>query len=133
MEDTRDLLVRKASLASALASYFSDSSAKSEVEQDETSHCAVLMCGHGFTVVGSSIEECVLRAIYTAENAAIQTTSLVTSAAYYNRSHKAKVVQYLRPDELGPATSMTKWSSLRPWNLWLREVESAGFYVNNAA
>jgi hypothetical protein len=25
------------------------------------------MCGHGFTVVGSSIEECAFRAVYTAE------------------------------------------------------------------
>jgi ribulose-5-phosphate 4-epimerase/fuculose-1-phosphate aldolase len=131
--DVRDLLVRNVNLAAALASYFSDSSSNGESNQEEISHSAVLMRGHGFTVVGSSIEECVLRAVYTAENAAVQTTSLTTNAAYYNGSHTANEVQYLRPDELGPATNMTKWSSMRPWNLWLREVELAGLYVNNAA
>ena len=90
------------------------------------------MRGHGFTVVGSSIEECVLRAVYTAENATVQTTSLMTSAAYYGASHWGGL-QYLRPDELGPATSMTEWSSMRPWNLWLREVELAELYENHAA
>lgn len=91
------------------------------------------MRGHGFTVVGSSIEESVLRAVYTAENAAIQTTSLITNSAHFGGPSKAHEVQYLRPEELGPTTQMTKWSAMRPWNLWLREVEQPGLYVNNAA
>jgi hypothetical protein len=90
------------------------------------------MRGHGFTVVGSSIEECVLRAVYTAENASIQTTSLMLNAAFSKRSLELSDIDYLRPDELGPAAEFTNRSYMRPWSLWLREVESAGLYVNNA-
>ena len=90
------------------------------------------MRGHGFTVVGSSIEECVLRAVYTAENASIQTTSLMLNAAFSKGSLELSDIDYLRPDELGPAAELTNRSYMRPWSLWLREVESAGLYVNNA-
>ena len=130
-DDTKDLLVRNSRLGAALASYLLSSKA-SGTHQDSPDHCAALMRGHGYTVVGSSIEEAVLRAIYTSENATIQTTSLLLNMASSISALKQNNVQYLRDDELGPGTEMTKWSSMRPWNLWLREVESIGLYENGA-
>ena len=129
-DDTRDLLVRNPALGAALASYFSKS--RANTEDNHLSHNTVLMRGHGFTTVGSSIEECVLRAIYTSENAAIQTASLSINMAHSLGSGTVNDIQYLREDELKGTTNMTKWSCMRPWNLWIREIESIGLYVNKA-
>lgn len=89
------------------------------------------MRGHGFTVVGSSIEECVFRAVYTAENASIQTATITTHMGYYGGSQKETEIRYLKADEWGPSTSIGKWSYMRPWNLWLREVEAVELYKSN--
>lgn len=51
------------------------------------------MRGHGLTVVGESIEESVFRAIYTAENARMQTVSLTLQLA---ASSMSAMAGYLR-------------------------------------
>lgn len=128
-EDTRDMLVRNTHLGAALAAEFSDSKEGGESESEsELNYAVVLMRGHGFTVVAPSIEDCVLRAIYTQKNAVIQTTALTTRAGYIGG--KADQVRYLSEDEARAAEEMTRWSAMRPWKLWLREVESADLYVN---
>ena len=127
--DRKDMLVRTTKFGATLASHFGDG---------RPDHAVVLMRGHGFTVQGSSIMEAVLRAVYTQQNAAIQTTALITRAAYFGPGSKpagdaaASGVQYLSEEETQGATEMTKWSAGRPWRLWLREVEAQGMYVNTA-
>jgi hypothetical protein len=152
--DTRDLLVRDEHLGAALASHFSKLN-QAEIENDgqvsvnrptddeqrdaaqgalqESARAVVLMRGHGLTVVGASIEECVFRAIYTAENAAMQTASLAVHSAYFEgKKADTKGIRYLRSDEHAPSEDMTRWTCMRPWNLWLREIESSALYVNKA-
>jgi ribulose-5-phosphate 4-epimerase/fuculose-1-phosphate aldolase len=90
------------------------------------------MRGHGFTAVGESIEETVFRAIYTAENATIQTTAMTISATARGSKCQDKDVYYLQDSELHDTTEMTKWSVMRPWGLWVREVEANGLYTNLA-
>lgn len=125
-EDKQDMLVRNIHLGSALASQFSEHGNEGE----EPDHSVVLMRGHGFTVVAPAIQDCVLRAIYTQKNAMIQTTALTTLAAH--TGGKAQDVRYLSDQEAAGAAEMTRWSAMRPWRLWLREVAAANLYVNLA-
>lgn len=92
------------------------------------------MRGHGLTVLGPTIQDCVLRAVYTQSNATIQTTALLTRAAH--RAESAQVqgvgegVHYLSEEEAAGAMEMTRWSAMRPWTLWMREIEACPIYVN---
>jgi hypothetical protein len=124
-DDIQDMLVRNTHLGAALAACFSDSGS----DEHLTKHAVTLMRGHGFTVVAENIEECVLRAVYTQKNAMIQTAALTTCNSW---GGSAKNIRYLSEKESAAATNMTKWSALRPWKLWLREVEACGLYVNSA-
>ena len=127
--DRKDMLVRNTRFGEALASHFGE---------DRPSHAMVLMRGHGFTVQGSSIMDVVLRAIYTQQNAGIQTTAILTRAAHFGPSQQPlsesanSGVTFLSEEEAEGSTEMTRWSAARPWRLWLREVEAQGMYVNMA-
>lgn len=88
------------------------------------------MRGHGFTAHGSSIQESVSHAIFTQQNAEIQTTALVTHAAYFNDDCAG--VHFLDGNEAEAAAEMIKWSAHRPWELWVKEVEMCGLYTNTA-
>lgn len=129
--DRRDMLVRNMKLGAALASHFDAESAGSE----QPGHAVVLMRGHGFTVQAPSIMDVCLRAIYTQQNASIQTTALLTRAAHFGARQDQAVSAgpaYLSEEESDGATEMTLRSASRPWRLWLREVEAQGLYVNMA-
>lgn len=128
--DRKDMLVRNTRLGGVLASYFGEG---------EPAHSVVLMRGHGFTVQGSSIMDVVLRAVYTLQNASVQTTALLTQAAYFGgpgvRSggiDERPEMHYLTQEETEATTEMSRRSAGRPWRLWLREVEATGMYVNAA-
>ncbi|GKZ33043.1 hypothetical protein AbraIFM66950_002762 [Aspergillus brasiliensis] len=123
-EDVRDLLVRTQRLGAHLAACFAQ-------ESEESYNPVVLMRGHGYTVAGASIEESVFRAIYTAENARVQTASLSLQLAAGTPPLKPdESLYYLKDAELDAATQMGQWSVMRPWKLWVREVEAGGLYVN---
>ena len=121
------MLVRDTRLGAALADCFANSKSKSR----NADHAVVMMRGHGMTVVAPNIEECVLRAIYTQQNASIQTTVLVTRSAYRG-SAPLPEVRFLNDAETADSAVMTHWSSERPWRLWVKEVEQAGLYINKA-
>ena len=125
--DRKDMLVSNTRFGAALASHFGDAG-------NEPNYAVVLMRGHGFTVQGSGIMEAVLRAVYTQQNAGIQTTALTTRAAHTGPLNAGfeQEIHYLSEEETQGATVMTKWSAARPWRLWLREVEAQGMYVNTA-
>lgn len=125
-DDKKDLLVRNTRLGEALASYFS-----SEEGSTNPSHSAVLMRGHGFTVIGPAIEDCVLRAVYTQQNAQVQTTALLTRVAHFGAAAEASErLSVLDNAEIDDATDMTRWSAMRPWRMWVREVEASSLYTN---
>ena len=84
------------------------------------------------TVVANNIEECVLKAIYTQKNAAIQTATLTLVATLPEKSKGESAIRYLDDDEAKDAEGLSKWSCHRPWELWIREVEESRFYVNQA-
>ncbi|CZR65091.1 uncharacterized protein PAC_14991 [Phialocephala subalpina] len=130
-DDTKDMLVRSTYLGEALASCFANSGYSDTDNLSVPLHNVVLMRSHGLTVVASSIEECVFRAIYTQKNAMIQTAALNISAAYLGSSDGGYSIRYLDQEEAAASTSMTQWSVMRPWKLWLREVEESGLYVNH--
>jgi hypothetical protein len=128
--DTRDLLIRNLTLGSSLAACFDNGGMKSTSSQQQEDCGVVLMRGHGFTVVASSIEQCIFRAIYTKENAIVQTASLGLSMAYHGTDKGAAKIEYLRADEIGGATAISQTAWSRAWRLWVREVEASDMYVS---
>ncbi len=72
---------------------------------------AVLMRGHGSTVVGNSIEQAVYRAIYAEVNAKLQLQAITLGE-----------VTYLNAQEAAKAAAINDTQLARPWELWLREV-----------
>jgi HCOMODA/2-hydroxy-3-carboxy-muconic semialdehyde decarboxylase len=74
-------------------------------------HSAVLMRGHGSTVVGSSLEQAVYRAIYTEVNARLQL-----------QATQLGPVTYLSLEEARKAALMNDSQLPRAWELWTREI-----------
>lgn len=122
--DIQDLLIRDVRLGEALASHFSKGPKRDSLQ------AVVLMRGHGFTTIASSPEECIFRAIYTQDNAGIQTTSLALNAGLPRSSESGNIdVQYLSEDEVSAATGMGQSAWTRAWSLWVREVQANSLYV----
>ena len=88
--------------------------------------------------------EAVFRAVYTQQNAAVQTTAMVLRNAQMSAVERAKGreerekgvqdggVRSLGDRELGDCREMGQTTVGRPWGLWVREVEANAFYVNEA-
>lgn len=75
-----------------------------------------LMRGHGMVTVGKSIPEAVFRAIYTVQNARLQ-----SEAMRFN-----KPINFLNDDELAyHLKGFTSGDYSRPWNLWKEEARRA--------
>jgi hypothetical protein len=137
------MLVKNTRLGAALASHFTDNpKSKGPDSETQLDHSVVLMRGHGLTVAAPAIEHCVLRAIYTQQNAAVQSTALtIRTAARLGGCRTGesvdgvdmiKPMRYLSESETVGCKDMTERTAMRPWNLWVREVEAAGLYVNMA-
>ena len=99
--DATDLLVRDAELGKALAKSLGDAA-------------AVLMRGHGSTVVGSSLRQAVFRAVYTEINARLQTVAMQMGP-----------VTYLTADEGREAAATNDSQIGRAWDLWLSQARRA--------
>jgi len=69
----------------------------------------VLMRGHGSTVVGTSLEQAVYRAIYAETNARLQAQALQLGA-----------VTYLNETEAALAAATNDGQVVRTWALWAR-------------
>lgn len=72
--DIKDMLVRNEPLGEALAKCFDGGSV------------VALMRGHGFTAIGDSIEDVVVRAVYTSKNATIQTSAINLQSGFASSS-----------------------------------------------
>ena len=71
----------------------------------------VLMRGHGSTVVGTSIEQALYRAIYAEVNAKVQLQAVTLGE-----------VNYLNPREAAMAAATNDTQLARVWELWRREI-----------
>ncbi len=71
---------------------------------------AVLMRGHGATIVGSDVRQAVFRAIYTAANAGLQAEAMRLGEA-----------TFLSEAEIARSAITNAAQADRAWNLWRRE------------
>lgn len=90
-----DMLIRSAYLGEALAKSLGK-------------HNCVLMRGHGSTVVGSSLEQVVYRAIYAEVNAKLQLAA-----------NGLGEINFLNEEEAKLASDMNDGQIPRSWNLWV--------------
>ncbi|MGZ5870547.1 MAG: class II aldolase/adducin family protein [Bradyrhizobium sp.] len=74
---------------------------------------AVLMRGHGSTVVGNTLHQAVFRAVYTEVGARLQTEAM-----------KLGPVTYLTEGEAAATTKTNNTQIDRAWNLWLKAAHS---------
>lgn len=77
----------------------------------------VLMAGHGFVATSDWLEMTVLRGIYTAQNAKVQMSA-------YGLGGKVRLMTEREGRETG------KTGVVKPWPLWVKEVEDASIYRN---
>lgn len=89
-----DILIRSAELGAAMA-------------QDLGEHSAILMRGHGATVVADSLKRVVYRAVYMQVNAQLQTAA-----------HSLGKVTFLNSDEARAATKSVEGQLQRAWDMW---------------
>lgn len=116
-------------------------------DSDFPSCPTVLMRGHGFTCVGTGIEEAVYRAVYTCTNARVQTTALLMQGTFNlglvaeglaakkgeegeAKGLKVEEIKYLSEREGGDAWKANSANTERPWRLWCEEVKAMGLYRN---
>jgi HCOMODA/2-hydroxy-3-carboxy-muconic semialdehyde decarboxylase len=90
-----DMLIRSAYLGEALAKSLGN-------------HNCVLMRGHGSTVVGTSLEQVVYRAIYAEVNAKLQLAA-----------NGLGEISFLNEEEAKLASDMNDGQIPRSWNLWV--------------
>jgi HCOMODA/2-hydroxy-3-carboxy-muconic semialdehyde decarboxylase len=95
--DGTDLLIRDERLGRALAAHLGDGA-------------VVLMRGHGFTAVGSSIAQAVFRAVYTALNCQLQMAAMQLGTPHY-----------LSSAESAACEASTSGQADRAWNLWVAQ------------
>lgn len=122
-KDQQNLLVNNQDFGAALALKFSTA------ESGDRAHNVVLMANHGFTTLGSSIEQAVFRAIYTHVNAGIQTNAMALNRAQEAIClGSAGEMRFLSPDQVSGSSVWGESAIGRPWELWIREVEICPLY-----
>ena len=100
--DASDMLVRDNALGQALA-------------RSLGSGPAVLMRGHGITVVGATLKEAVFRAVYSEFNARIQ-----------SEAQKLGAVTFLTAGEASASAASNGSQVDRAWNVWKEQAAGAG-------
>ena len=93
-----DMLIRSSYLGQALARSLGH-------------HNCVLMRGHGSTVVGSSLEQAVYRAIYTEVNAKLQLAAMGLGDITFLNTEEAKLSSETNDGQIP-----------RSWNLWIKRL-----------
>jgi HCOMODA/2-hydroxy-3-carboxy-muconic semialdehyde decarboxylase len=102
VREENDLLVRDRALGKALAGTLGNCN-------------CVLMRGHGVTVVGSSVQEAVFRAIYTELNARVQLQSTLLEGP----------IEFLSDHEARAVDAANRSTLERPWELWKKHILGA--------
>ena len=93
-----DMLIRSTYLGAALATSLGR-------------HSCVLMRGHGSTVVGTSLEQAIYRAIYTEVNAKLQLAAQPLGE-----------ITFLNKEEAKLSSDMNDGQIPRSWNLWIKRL-----------
>lgn len=93
-----DMLIRTSYLGEALARSLGH-------------HSCVLMRGHGSTVVGTSLEQAIYRAIYTEVNAKLQLAAQPLGE-----------ITFLNKEEAQLSSDMNDGQIPRSWNLWIKRL-----------
>jgi len=119
------MLVRTPSLGAALAQLFHNPT--NTTNTTSIDHPLVLMRGHGFTTVDSSIETAVYRAFYAQANARIQTTAIGLASAFGAQAS----IEYLSGREQLDTSVWNQALWDKPWLLWVRQVERNAVYENS--
>lgn len=132
--DRRTLLVQNDRFGAALADTFSKTSSSPSAVDASPDYDLVLMRRHGFTVVGESIPSTVFRAYYTCSAARILSSAINLRAAANSsdQAHAASGLTYLTPEMHQDTKVACDFSLSKPWDLWVREVESCPLYRNKA-
>jgi HCOMODA/2-hydroxy-3-carboxy-muconic semialdehyde decarboxylase len=99
--DNTDMLIRDRRLGMELAKSLGDSN-------------AVLMRGHGSTVVADTLQKAVYRAVYAEVNAKLQADAMRLGEPIY-----------LTPGEADAAMATTEGQWKRPWDLWASQARAA--------
>jgi len=119
------MLVRNSPLGAALGELFHSPS--NTTNTTSIDHPLVLMRGHGFTTVDSSIETAVYRAFYAQANARIQTTAIGLASAFGSQG----TIDYLSEREQLDTSVWNQALWDKPWLLWVRQVERSPVYDNS--
>lgn len=101
--EASDLLVRNQTLGKALADLLGQSA-------------VALMRGHGNVVVGFSIQQVVFRAIYTENNARLQSEAM-----------RLGEINFLTQEEAQATSDMNDEHLDRPWQVWKKRAQAQGF------
>lgn len=96
-----DLLIRDPALGTALAAHLGDAG-------------VVMMRGHGFTAVGSSVAQATYRAIYTARNCELQAAAMRLGDPIYLTEEEAIACERTLAGQVD-----------RAWNLWRNDLGAA--------
>lgn len=107
--EASDMLIRDSGLGDALA-------------RDLDGNAAVLMRGHGATVVGTSLPQAVFRAVYTEINAKLQLAAALLGD-----------ITFLNADEAVMAAMANDKQIKRAWDLWVQEVGGASSLARDSA
>lgn len=116
--DPRDMLVNTPRLGAALAQTFGVNA----TQPTSPAHTTVLQRGHGFVVVGQSVEQVTDWAYYVTSSARVQMRAMALGGG--------ERVKYLSMQERKDTASMNRWIVFKPWRQWVTEVERSGAYVN---
>ncbi|KAI9687090.1 MAG: hypothetical protein M1822_002500 [Bathelium mastoideum] len=123
------LLVNNQTLGDSLAAAFSAPSAHADAAAADAGDRAlrrhvVLQRGHGFAVVGKSLQEAVYRAIYTQENAKVQRDALREGRTSDDS------IRYLPYEEARDCAEMAEGAVNKVWPLWVKEASMSALYQN---
>jgi ribulose-5-phosphate 4-epimerase/fuculose-1-phosphate aldolase len=98
--EATDLLIRNQALGKALAKQLGPSA-------------VALLRGHGNVVTGNSIQQVVFRAIYTENNARLQSEAM-----------RLGEINFLTPEEAQATSDMNDQHLGRPWEMWKRRAQA---------
>ncbi|KAL8672997.1 MAG: hypothetical protein Q9168_002558 [Polycauliona sp. 1 TL-2023] len=125
--DTQNMLVNKPSLGEDLASTFLTSAHNTSAGSGvvDPDYKLSLQRGHGFTTIGNSIPQAVLRAVATTWNAEVQASAVtINDAAGQNRG-----VKYIADKELPDTAHLD--DDAREFVLWAAQVGVNPLYKND--
>lgn len=101
--ENTDLLIRNQALGKALA-------------KDLAGNSVALLRGHGNVVVGHSIQQVVFRAIYTENNAKLQSEAMRHGEVNYLTDGEAEATSRMNDEHLD-----------RPWQVWKKRAQKSNF------